>query len=287
MVTGWSNYHAHTKFCDGRATMEESIERAIEDNVKILGFSSHAPVPFHTEWTMKSALLEDYVDVLSQLKKKYSGQIEILKSLEIDYIPNMINPHSFEHCNLDYTIGSIHFVDAYSDGTPWSFDGGTEEFSNGLTKIFNGDIVACAKRYFHLVREMLWLYPPHILGHFDKIKMHNSKLPLFDEADNWYVDEIDKTIDVIKQTGVIVEINTKSFDRDMKIFPGIDLFPKLAKLNIPVTINSDSHHIDKMIIGYEYVANELLKSGYATTREYIKGQWIDVPLSAKGLELPI
>ena len=82
MSIGWSNYHAHTKFCDGRATMEESVERAIKEGIKVFGFSSHAPVPFDTVWTMKHELLDDYFETIELLKERYKGQISILKSLE-------------------------------------------------------------------------------------------------------------------------------------------------------------------------------------------------------------
>ncbi len=287
MTIGWSNYHAHTKFCDGRATMEESVDRAIQDNIKILGFSSHAPVPFHTKWTMPRERLTNYLHEIDVLKERYSDFIQIYRSLEIDYIPNLINPHSFNLFNLDYIIGSVHFVDEYPDGEPWSFDGGEEEFLNGLNQIFNNDFITCAKRYFHLVREMLWLHPPTVLGHFDKIRMHNSTTNLFNETDAWYVEEIDRTLDVIQKSGVIVEINTKAYDRGLKIFPSVDMFPKLASRNIPITINSDCHHIEKMILGFEYVAQELLNNGINKVKVFTEGIWIDVTLTAKGLELPV
>lgn len=44
----------------------------------------------------------------------------------------------------------------------------------GFEAIYKGDIKACVKRYYALVREMVENYTPTILGHFDKIWMHNS-----------------------------------------------------------------------------------------------------------------
>ena len=287
MVLGWSNYHSHSKFCDGRALMEETVLRAILDNIKILGMSSHAPVPFETGWTMKPELLSSYLLEVDRLRDLYVDKIKIYKSLEIDYIPNVVNVASFAHCDLDYSVGSIHFLDSFDNGEEWSFDATVEDFLSGLTSIYNDDIKSCVKRFYELTREMLLLHPPTIIGHFDKIKMHNSTLNLFDQGDDWYVEEIDKTLAVIKQSGVIVEINTKAYDRGFKLFPGVDLFDKLRALEIPVTINSDSHHIDKMILGFDFVAGELLKSGITTTRELIDGKWVDVPLTICGMELPI
>ena len=47
-----SNYHSHSTFCDGRSSMEEFVKFAIAKGVKRYGFSSHAPIPFETPWTM-------------------------------------------------------------------------------------------------------------------------------------------------------------------------------------------------------------------------------------------
>ncbi len=284
MSIGWSNYHAHTKFCDGRATMEESVERAIKEGIKVFGFSSHAPVPFDTVWTMKHELLDDYFETIELLKERYKGQILILKSLEVDYIPYVVNPLSYNRYKLDYVIGSVHFVGKYSDGTPWSFDGGVEEFLKGFEAIYKGDIKACVKRYYALVREMVENYTPTILGHFDKIWMHNSETQLFDVEADWCVAEVDETLAAIKRSGVIVEINTKGFDRGGKIFPHVNLFKKLAILQIPITMNSDCHHIDKLTLGFDVVADELLKAGYTTFKEFVDGEWIDLPFTSKGID---
>lgn len=283
MSIGWSNYHAHTNFCDGRMTMDEAADRAIQGGIKILGFSSHAPVPFISTWNMQTNRLHDYMVSVDNLKQRYSEKLVILKALEIDYIPGLVNPHSFNLFGLDYTIGSVHFIDELSNGMPWSFDGSTEDFLVGLNDIFKGDIKACVKRYFYLVREMLLLYPPTIVGHFDKIKMHNSATNLFDERDDWYRSELENTLDVIKDCGAIVEINTKSFDRNMKLFPGIDLFASIKERAIPVTINSDSHRLELMTVGYSFTAKELLKSGISEVTEFVDGKWISLPLCEQGV----
>ena len=178
----------------------------------------------------------------------------------------------------------MHFVGKYSDGTPWSFDGGVEEFLKGFEAIYKGDIKACVKRYYALVRDMVENYTPTILGHFDKIWMHNSETQLFDVEADWYVAEVDETLAAIKRSGVIVEINTKGFDRGGKIFPHVNLFKKLAILQIPITMNSDCHHIDKLTLGFDVVADELLKAGYTTFKEFVDGEWIDLPFTSKGID---
>lgn len=69
-----------------------------------------------------------------------------------------------------------------------------------------------------------------------------------------------------------------------KIFPHVNLFKKLAILQIPITMNSDCHHIDKLTLGFDVVADELLKAGYTTFKEFVDGEWIDLPFTSKGID---
>ena len=47
-----TNYHSHSLYCDGRASMEDFVRFALSEGFTSYGFSSHAPLPFSTAWTM-------------------------------------------------------------------------------------------------------------------------------------------------------------------------------------------------------------------------------------------
>lgn len=49
-----------------------------------------------------------------------------------------------------------------------------------------------------------------ILGHIDKIKMRNTDNRYFSDTDAWYRKARDDTLDVAAETGVVVEVNTRS-----------------------------------------------------------------------------
>ncbi len=281
---GWTNYHGHCNYCDGHGKMEEYIQYAIKNKMPVIGFSSHAPVPFDCFWTMKEKNLSLYLQELDALKKKYSRDIAVLCSLEMDYIPEIggFNP-ILNEVNLDYKIGSIHFMGQFNDGEYWAIDGSFEEFKKGLNEIFRGDIELLVKRFYQLNREMIEKQNFEIIGHLDKIKMHNIVEPLFDEHAPWYRQEINTTLDLIAEKNIIVEINTKSYEANGLLFPGVDLFPLLKQRNIPVTINSDSHYPEKQQCGFTYVAEELYQAGYRYLREYKDGQWIDLSFNKNGL----
>lgn len=81
-----TNYHSHSLYCDGRANMEDFIRFALSEGFTSYGFSSHAPLPFSTAWTMEWDAMDDYLAEFHRLKAKYTGQIELYIGLEIDYL---------------------------------------------------------------------------------------------------------------------------------------------------------------------------------------------------------
>ena len=286
---GWTNYHGHCEFCDGKGKVEDYIVKAVELNMEAIGISSHAPVPFPTDWTMPAYRLNEYLTEVKALKEKYNGKINVYCSLEVDYIPEKASPcHvKIKNAGLDYTVGSVHFVGQFKDGTHWPVDGTKDEFEKGVNEIFGGDIKQAAIRYYELQREMLDRGTPTIIGHMDKIKMHNKTLNLFDESEQWYIDEVNKTLECVKEKGVIVEINTKAYYRDGHLFPGPEHFAKIKELGIPVTINSDAHHPDRLLNGFEDVADKLINAGFTHLMELINGKWTEVKFSKKGIAAPV
>ena len=145
-----ANYHTHTKFCDGDEEPRRYAEEAIKQSLKVLGFSAHASLPFHCTWTLPYENYAGYIQTIKELKSEFADRLEVLCGLEIDYIPSlwpqiekMLNPDQ-----LDYFIGSIHFVDSFEDGTPWSVDGSHDEFFKGWDKIFHRNSHTLVRKYF-------------------------------------------------------------------------------------------------------------------------------------------
>ena len=91
---------------------EDYVKKAIALGFEALGFSGHAPVPMENSFAILPEELNDYGNAIKFLKQKYSNQIKIFLSLEIDYIPKVIEDFSIfkKQLELDYTIGSVHLV---------------------------------------------------------------------------------------------------------------------------------------------------------------------------------
>lgn len=257
-----TNYHTHTNFCDGKDSAENFVKQAICKGFKSLGFSSHAPLPFSSDWTMPAEKLEEYLTVIAELKDKYKSQIEIYTGLEYDYLGGDIAVdyiHKFDS-RLDYNILSVHFLGKYKDGTPWSVDGPLEEIQKGIEETFNGDARIAVETYFKYLGQGVLDLKPNIVGHLDLIKLHNKNNIFFDESSLWYQEAVRNCLYKIKEAGSILELNTGGILRGLvqDFYPSRNILKEAVALSIPIMVNSDAHS-PKDIDGCYEQAFSLLK----------------------------
>ncbi len=285
----WTNYHSHTRFCDGTDEPSAYAEAAIAQNVAVYGFSTHSPVPFNNAWSMKRADVPEYLQLVKQVKADYQGRLEVYLSLEVDYVPGVtgVNHPDISSLGLDYTIGSVHYVERFEDGTRFEIDYTHSYFDKGLEEIFHGDIKKCVQRYQELTRQMLTETKPDILGHVDKIKMHNKAKPHFNEAESWYRDAMMETLELAARTGIIMEVNTRGMYKKLshEPYPSAWILKEAHALGIPVMINSDSHHPREITGEFEAAAQLVLDAGYKTVRIFKDYSWQDKALTTKGIIL--
>ena len=150
------NLHSHTQFCDGRFPMEEMAASAAECRMLYYGFSPHSPICCDSPCNMSRGDVPVYIDEAARLREVYSGRMEVLTSMEIDFISPDFGPHIdyFQKLPLDYRIGSVHFVPT-REGVPVDCDGRYERFAGYLKEVFHGDLRYVVEKYFEQVLVML------------------------------------------------------------------------------------------------------------------------------------
>jgi histidinol-phosphatase (PHP family) len=232
---------------------------------------------------MKTEKLDDYVATISTLRDN-NRDLEIYIGLETDFIPGVVSPKSFSDA-LDYTIGSIHFVESFADGRRWEIDGFHTFFLEGLEKLFQNDIRAAITRYYELTREMIMTAPPDVVGHLDKIKIQNIDNKFYNESDAWYRKEISATLDVIERNGVIVEVNTRGIyqKKSTTTYPGPWILEQMYQRSIPITLSTDAHHPDDLINQFPEATKMLYKIGYRELMTLRNHQWKAYPFNEQGL----
>ncbi len=276
------NFHTHTHYCDGSSAPEEYVEEAIRLGFETLGFSGHAPVSFPNNFAIKQEELQEYCDKISELKHKHQ-ELNIYLALEADYIPNISTDFSVlkEECGLDYVIGSVHLVSNPEKTGLWFIDGAKiETFDTGLRDLFDMDIKKAVTAYYHQVNEMILTQLPDVIGHVDKIKM-NNKNRYFTIDEKWYTDLVAETLDIIKEKGGIVEVNTRGMykKRSEDTFPGIDILKDLYKMNIPITISSDAHKPIELPLLFNETKEVLQRIGFKSLMVFDGKSWVEKSFS--------
>ena len=275
------NFHTHSIFSDGKSTPDDVVVEAINQGLKAIGFSDHSPVPFENSFAIKNDEIDNYITTIRSLREKYKNQIDVYCSMEMDFIPGIVKDfkQTKETLGLDYMIGSVHLV-GNDINRLWFIDGSKmETYDEGLYNYFDGDIKKGVRAFFHQYNEMIETEEFDIVGHFDKIKMHNRGR-YFSEEDKWYRDYLMETLTLIKEKSLIVEINTRGIykKRSDDFYPSTWTFPLMKEMNIPVVISSDSHKAEELSLCFDEAEKALKAAGYKETMTFKDGTFTSVKL---------
>ncbi len=299
------NLHTHSVYSDGKSQPHEIVEEAIRQGLTTIGFSEHSPLPFDNTFSVKSADMPCYVAEIAQLKEEFKDKIDIYCALEADYLTGISEPFAVtkEKYHLDYLIGGVHLVinpalrQAQGPAktkvvepveTPssiaeqiWFIDGPKwEVYDEGLQKFFDGDIRRAVRRFFEQSNEMIENEQFDIIAHFDKIKMHNRDR-YFHEDEPWYRKLALETLDLIREKGLVMEINTRGIykKRYNGFYPSPWLMEEACKMGVPAIISADAHHFSEITLEFAAAEEALKKAGYRSVVNFKEGSWIEVGLS--------
>ena len=238
--------HNHTTRCNhAEGTIDEYLQRAIELGIDVYGFSEHAPMDFDPGYRLAFEEMGAYRDDILSAKKKYQGQIDVLFGYEVDYLPGHMDDRVL-NADVDYFIGSVHFIDK------WSFD--NPEFLNGWK---NKDIDEIWQAYFEAIEAMAKFGKFDIVGHLDLIKVFKY-LPKQD------VRVLAKdAIKAIKKSGMVLELNAAGLRKPIgEFYPSKALLEEAYALDIPITFGSDAHTPEQVGFAYDEITALAREVGY-------------------------
>ena len=274
-----TNYHTHTLYCDGRASMETFVRFALSRGYSSLGISSHAPLPFSTPWTMEWDTMEHYIAEFRRLQARYASRLELYLGLEIDYLNDRHHPAAlcFQQLPLDYSIGSVHLI--YDpQGVVVDIDTTPAHYRTIVDRHFQGDLDLVIRLYYARLLRMVEWGGFDILGHADKMHYNAScyRPGLLDEP--WYDSLVHDYLATVARHGYMVEINTKSYLDTGTFFPNQRYWSYLHDLGVRVLVNSDAHYPDRLDCGRQEALAALWQAGYREVMEMHGGQWVSCPI---------
>ena len=295
------NLHTHSVYSDGKSQPREIVEEAVRQGLTTLGFSEHSPLPFDNNFSVKSADMPSYVAEIAQLKEEFKDKIDLYCALEADFLTGVSEPFAVtkEKYHLDYLMGGVHLViepalrqaqgpkvvepvktPTISTDEIWFIDGPKwEVYDEGLQKFFDNDIRRAVRRFFEQSNEMIENEQFDIIAHFDKIKMHNRDR-YFHEDETWYRKLALETLDLIREKGLVMEINTRGIykKRYNGFYPSPWLMEEACNMGIPAIISADAHHFSEITLEFTAAEEALKKAGYRSVVNFKDGCWIEVAL---------
>jgi len=219
------DYHMHTRLTDGVDEPVDYARVAVERGLDEIGFSDHAPRnDMQTDWNMKLADLDEYVDMVQKAQRQFP-QINIKLGLEVDFIPGC-EAWVRELAGMyrwDYLLGSVHWIGG------WPVDLSAKNWAGC-------DVAERWHSYFNLWKQAAQTKLFDSLAHPDLPKKFGHR-PTGDLT-GLYED----ALSVVAASGAAIEISTAGLRKPcLEIYPS-EAFLKIAhRLHVPITFGSDAH----------------------------------------------
>ncbi|MGM0501771.1 MAG: histidinol-phosphatase HisJ family protein [Bacillota bacterium] len=234
------DYHTHLLGHEDRAgtahDIKEFLNQAVKMNVKQIGFTDHNR--YYKQFDF---------DLIKEVGAEFP-ELEVRTAIEMDYTPGEEKEIAdfLEQFDLDYAIGSIHFLG------DWMFD-----HPDYKDEYDHWDIDELYKAYFERVKGAAKSGLFQFLGHLDLIKVFN-----FRPATN-VVELVTPTLEVIAEEDIAIEVNTNGRNKPAgEFYPSRDILEKAYQLGIKVTMSSDAHRADRVGENLVEVREMLLDIGY-------------------------
>ncbi len=252
-MTGLTNYHSHTQFCDAKNTIEEFVVAAIEAGFTDWGVSPHCPLPMlpRAGWVMQEGDVEGYFREVDRLRAEYGDRIRIHRGMEVDWVDEGFNPSVgyFQDMGLDYIIGSVHLLRSPQTGEMVDIDCGVEWFERTVRNHFGGSLQKLVEEYYRAMTYMVEAGGFNFVGHPDKVSANARLLSRGVMQKDWYRGLVSGFLELCASKGVVLEINTKAFPHTGVFYPDAMWWERMAELGIRVIINSDTHRINALSVG--------------------------------------
>lgn len=240
------NYHTHTSRC-GHATGsdEEYVKRAIEAEIKHLGFSDHIPFIFpdghEDNWRVPLNMADDYVKSVSELREKYSDKVKISIGFEMEYYKEYFEEmlDIARKYKADYLILGQHFI--------------KNQHPSGVGSVGPTDSEEHLACYVDEVIEGMKTGVFSYVAHPD--------LVCFTGDDEVYYKHITRLCFAAKKLDIPLEINLLGI-RNKKHYPTEKFWQIVGETGAPVTMGFDCHAPENFLDNEQLEAADLIIKKY-------------------------
>ncbi|WP_256760874.1 histidinol-phosphatase HisJ family protein [Cohnella sp. WQ 127256] len=205
-------------------------------------------------------------DFLKAARNMQAKGFPLSVGVEADYFPGgeAELKSLLDKYELDYVIGSVHFLDG------WGFD------NPEVKDIYESkDLVNLYKYHFEHVKDAANSGLFDMIAHLDNLKVFNYRP---DEQD--LIEMYDDVAATLKKANVASEINTGLAYRYpvKEMCPSPTFLSKLYEHGVPITLSSDSHFPDDIGTLLDEAMELAKQTGYKEIVYFEKGKRISIPL---------
>jgi histidinol-phosphatase (PHP family) len=244
------DYHTHTSRC-GHAIggPADYVKTALEVGLSGVGIADHFPLLPEPDCSVAMSLreLSGYVAEVQALQNQHPGYV--LLGIEADYRPHTIDQvrTMLAAQPFDYVIGSVHFIGE------WGFDDERQ-----IDEYSGRNIDTVWLDYLELVGDAAESGAFTILGHLDLAKKFGYR------PSRALDPEIDRLVERIAATQVLVEINTAGLRKPVEeIYPAPAILSKLCRAGVNITFGSDAHRPNEVGRDFDLAVRFAKAAGYS------------------------
>lgn len=255
------NLHTHSIYCDGKNTIEEMAQEAINKGFGILGFSGHGNCRNVDNYSMDEVNTKKYIQDVLRVKEKYKDQIKIYLGVEEDVLGQRFTKAE----GYDYIIGSVHFVKA---GNQYLAVDESAEVTRKIVEYY-GDFLTYAENYYAEVEKLAARDEVDIIGHVDLLMKFNENEDFiaFDQKD--YLQLAFQCIDQLIAANKIFEVNTGAIARGQRKtpYPHSILLKYIYDHGGKICLNSDCHQKEMLDYYFDEAIALIKECGFKTMME--------------------
>ncbi len=253
-----STPHAHTTYCDGKQSPEEMVLTAIEKGFVSLGLSEHGEQSIDSGSSLKHHQVEPYIAEVKQLQQKYADRIRLYLGIERDYY-SLAKREDYE-----YVLGSFHYMK--KDGVLCAADGQPGPIHNFKAEQYGGDAAKMVSDFYLGSGQYALEYRPEIFGHFDLIKKHNKQHEIYDPENKHIIDAAFQALDMIKESGALLEVNTGGMARSAQptAYPDLIYLKRWHEIGGRIIVGSDCHNAPQLDYAFDEMPEYLRAAGFTT-----------------------
>lgn len=238
-----ANYHTHTARCLHAQDADEAyVKSAIAGGLQILGFSDHTPQWFsgdyYSNMRMRPEELGEYVQSVTDLGKKYAGEIKLHVGVEAEYYPACFDRlvQELKDHGVEYMIMGQHWL-GNEENEPYC---GRPTTDVSLLQRYCDQVIAGMDTgYFTYV------------AHPDMFR--------FEGEDAAYEPHIRRLCRAANANGVLLEVNLLGI-RGGRHYPAERFWRIAGEENCKVILGSDAHQAGVIVnLQAEQTALELVK----------------------------